>query len=284
MSLKKQLRKIAKFILNNSSEKKIYVTIEKVNYNGCLKDRNIIITGGSKGIGYSIAEKCVDEGANVIITGRNEKNLKIAKQKLGINCEYVVFDSNNINLIYDLLENISEKYNIILDSIVLNSGISLHEGDYSNVTEESFDNQFNTNFKSNYFFAKYFLEYLKAKKRKEGNLLFISSETANQCYDIPYGLTKNSINSLVEALSRREYKNGIRVNAIAPGVTKTDMTSEYADASDGNLYRNCSSDRIFLPEEVAEVACFLLSDVSKCISGEIIHTNAGNHLNPFWEI
>ena len=283
MSLKKHLRKIAKFILNNSSDKKIYENIVQVNYNRCLNRRNILITGGSKGIGYSIAKKCVLEGAKVVITGRNEKDLKKAKQDLGNNCEYVVFDSNNISKIEEMLESVKYKFDITFDSLVLNSGISLHENNYKNVTEESFDEQFNTNFKSNYFLAKIFLEYLDKNKVINGNLLFISSETGSQCYDIPYGLTKNSLNSLVKALSRREYKNGIRVNAIAPGVTKTKMTSEYADSTDGNLYRKCASDRLFLPEEVAEVACFLFSDVSKCISGEIIHTNAGNHLNPFWE-
>lgn len=61
------------------------------------------------------------------------------------------------------------------------------------------------------------------------------------------------------------------------------MTKDYAEAADGNLYRDCASNRIFKPEEVAEVVCFLLSDASRCISGEIIHTNAGNHLNPFWK-
>lgn len=97
-------------------------------------------------------------------------------------------------------------------------------------------------------------------------------------------MTKAAINSLTGALSRRVYQYGIRVNAIAPGVTLSDMTKEYADVTDSNLSRNCAAGRIFLPEEVAELACFLLSDVSKCISGEVIHCNAGNHLNPFWEI
>lgn len=96
-------------------------------------------------------------------------------------------------------------------------------------------------------------------------------------------MTKAAVNSMVKAFSRRVYQKGIRVNAIAPGVTLSDMTKEYAEASDGNLYRDCASGRIFKPEEVAEVASFLLSDASRCISGEIIHTNAGNHIKTFWD-
>ena len=159
----------------------------------------------------------------------------------------------------------------------------MHERNILNVTETGFDEQFDINFKSNYFFSQYYIKYCIENKIKNCNLLFITSETGSQCFDIPYGLTKNSINSLIGALSRRFYKTGIRVNGIAPGVTKSDMTKDYADVSDGNFYRNCASDRVFLPEEVAELACFLICDASKCISGEIIHTNAGNHLNPYFE-
>lgn len=95
-------------------------------------------------------------------------------------------------------------------------------------------------------------------------------------------MTKAALNSLTGALSRRVYTHGIRVNAIAPGVTLTDMTRAYAASSDGNLYRDCASGRTFLPEEVAEVACFMLSNALKCISGEVIHCNAGNHLK-LWD-
>ena len=95
------------------------------------------------------------------------------------------------------------------------------------------------------------------------------------CDDLPYGLTKASINSLVQALSYKYYKSGIRVNGIAPGVTVSNMTGLNKD---GDLYNNNPSNRYFLPEEIAEVATFLLSDYSKCISGEIIHCNAGNHI------
>ena len=94
--------------------------------------------------------------------------------------------------------------------------------------------------------------------------------------DIPYGLTKAAINSLTKGLSCKFAKKGIRVNAIAPGVTVSDMTG-YAD--NNNLYRPSTiGGRVFLAEEVAEITVFILSDASKCISGEIIPCNQGNHL------
>lgn len=125
--------------------------------------------------------------------------------------------------------------------------------------------------------SKAFLE-MKLEEHSDGNLLLISSETGSLYDDIPYGIIKAAINSLTGALSRRVYKSGIRVNAIAPGVTLTDMTKGYTNTTGGNLSCNSASGRYFLPDEIAEVACFLLSNASQCISGEIIHCNGGNHL------
>lgn len=280
--MKKFLRKIAKFILSSSSDQKVEVNIANINYNNILSGRNIIITGGGSGIGLAMAKKFASEGANLIISGRNELKLKEAIKMIGERAKYVVFDVNDINKQEEFIMKCEKILGGKIDTLVCNAGVSLHENTFKNVTEESFDTQFETNFKSTYFLSKYFIEYCLKNINDYNNLLVISSETGSQCYDIPYGLTKNLLNSMVGAFSRRVYKENIRVNAIAPGVTLSDMTKEYADASDGNLYRDCASGRIFLPEEVAEVATFLISNAAKCISGEVIHTNAGNHLSIFW--
>lgn len=170
-----------------------------------------------------------------------------------------------------------------MDTLICNAGVSFHEGNIQNVTLEDWDKTFDTNLKADYFLSQAFIKFLSNKSSLNANLLLMSSETANQCYDIPYGLTKAAINSLVGALSRRQYRNGMRVNAIAPGVTASDMTKDYADVSDGDMYRKCASGRVFKAEEIAEIACFIISDAAKCISGEVIHCNAGNHLSTYWE-
>lgn len=283
MGIKRGVRKLAKLILESSPEKNVTVNVSQINYGKILENRNIVITGGGKGIGFAIAKKCISEGANVVITGRTEKTLKEATEKLGDSCKYVVFDISKVEEMKKFLSICEDKFAGKIDSLISNAGISLHENIYKNVTIEGFDKQFNTNLRASYFLAKEYLEYLEKNRCENGNLIFISSETGNQCYDIPYGLTKAALNSLTRALSRRVYKDNIRVNAIAPGVTVSDMVKDYVDIDSENMYRKCASDRVFLPEEVAEVACFLLSDASKCISGEIIHCNAGNHLSVFWE-
>lgn len=283
MGYKRVIRKIAKFILAEQPKSFIKVEVAQINYGGILKGKNVVITGGGRGLGYYMAKKCISEGAHVIISGRNEETLKNAQRELGDSCNYIVYDVSEVENAERFLEQCKTTFNGKIDCLISNAGVSLHENVFTNVTIKGFDTQFNTNLRGAYFLCKAFLEMKLEEKTENANLILISSETGNQCYDIPYGMTKAATNSLVKALSRRVYKSGIRVNAIAPGVTLSDMTKDYAEASDGNMYRDCASDRTFLPEEVAEVACFLLSDASKCISGEIIHTNAGNHLNPFWK-
>lgn len=284
MGLKRIIRKVAKFIVFEQPKEKVFVNVAQIQYGGILKGKHIVITGGGSGLGLAMAKKFVSQGANVLIVGRNEDKLKkaIGEIKSG-GASYLTFDVSNADKAEEFFVQCQQKLNAPIDCFVSNAGVSLHENVFTNVSLEGFDKQFNTNMRGNYFLCKAFLEMKLKEKTDNANLLVISSETGNQAYDIPYGMTKAAVNSMVKAFSRRVYQKGIRVNAIAPGVTLSDMTKEYAEASDSNLYRDCASGRIFKPEEVAEVACFLLSDASRCISGEIIHTNAGNHIKTFWD-
>ena len=214
------------------------------------------------------------KNGNVIITGRNESKLKDAQKVLGNNCEYVVLDMKDFGQFDVILEKLFLKYGKI-DGLVNNAGISLHEWDFMKVDKEKFEMQFQTNLEGSYFLTQSYIKQYEKHNQESGKILFISSERGTYCDDLPYGLTKASINSLVQALSYRYYKQGINVNAISPGVTASDMTGIKKDE---DLYANQNSQRFFVPEEVGEVAVFLLSNYSKCVSGQIIHTNAGNHI------
>lgn len=278
------LKRVARRILQ-LGEVTPYITINISSLEDRLKlhNKNIVVTGGSKGLGFAMAKKFISQGANVIITGRNKIDLDNATSVLGINCKSIVSDVSNVDESKTFIEQCFQLFGGTIDCLVCNAGVSLHECDFTDVSIEGFDTQFNINFRGTFFLSKAFLEYQRSKKIENASLLIISSETSNMAYDIPYGMTKAALNSMVAALSRRVYKEGIRVNAIAPGVTLSEMTASYAKSEDGNLYRKNAANRVFLPEEVAEVAAFILSDASVCISGEVIHTNAGNHHRVFWE-
>lgn len=164
-----------------------------------------------------------------------------------------------------------------IHGLVSNAGISLHEGNFRNVTEEGWDSQMNINLKGNYFMVKAYIEYLESLDDKNGNVVVITSERSRRSDDIPYGLTKAASNSFIECFASKVISEGIRVNGVAPGVTASDMTG--VDRN-GNMYANWQpSNRFFLPEEVAEVVNFLLSDVSNCISGEIIACDQGRYIS-----
>ena len=282
MGYKKLLRKVANFILTEQPKSQVTVKIGALSTGNMLAGKTVVVTGGGHGIGYAMAKKFASEGAKVLLSGRNEAKLREACASIP-NGEYLVFDVSEVEKAESFLNRCKEALGRV-DCLVNNAGISLHEGSYEYVTIEGFDKQFDINYRGTYFLSKAFLEMKSKEKNVEGaQLLVISSETADLCYDIPYGMTKAGLNSMVKAFSRRVYQKGIRVNAIAPGETISEMTQDYGKTAEGDLSMNNAAGRIFLPEEVAEVACFLLCDASKCISGEIIHTNAGQHLKPHFK-
>lgn len=258
----------------------IYHTTAQISYLSAsqkLKGKRIIVTGGGRGLGYAMAKKFVEEGAFVLIAGRNEQTLKESSQKIG--CQYYVLDVSDVTSHVQFLHKAEELLGG-LDCLVNNAGISMHEMDYSAVTQESFDTQINTNLKGPFFLTQQFVRRIK-ELQHPASVLFISSETGETADERPYGWTKAATNSMVKGLAYRLASNGIRVNAVAPGVTASDMTGL---KEDGNLYAsNSPSGRIYLSEEVAEVASFLLSDVSGCISGQVITCNNGKTINARWK-
>ena len=275
--MKRVLKRIGNYILHGVPNLKIEV-VQKTSQE-MFESKKILITGGGRGLGFYIAKKCIAEGAEVIITGKNEETLKKAVKDLGEKARYVVFDICDISNIEKYFKKCIDIFGRI-DCVVSNAGISLHENTITNVTLEGFDEQINVNLRGGYFLAQEYIKYYEKNKLERGNIIFISSERGDQCDQIPYGLTKAAINSLTKGLARKYYSKGIKVNAVAPGVTVSDMTNL---KKEDNMYCTYnSSKRYFMPEEVAEVVAFLISDNSNCISGEVIHTNTGNHLRPWW--
>lgn len=280
MGIKEYIKRGIKYVIKGQPQVNVTAQITQKTPNELFKNKRILITGGGDGLGFYIAKKCIDEGSEVIIVGRNEEKLKKAKKILGNKTNYIKFDVQNAYETKKIMDEVYEKFGKV-DCLVNNAGISLHEMEIRNVTIEGFDKQVNTNLRGSYFLAQAYLNKMEERNEMDGNIIFISSERGAQCDDIPYGLTKVAINSLTEGLSRRYYKKGIRINAVAPGITASNMTSIEKNS---NLYCDYNaSARYFIPEEVAEVVAFLISDYSKCISGEVIYCDAGNHLNPWFK-
>lgn len=276
MGFKQYLYRVVRYIIKGVPVQKTTVNILTTKPNNLLKDKKIIVTGASRGLGYFIAKKCIDEGAKVLITGRNKENLKKAKKELGSLCEYIVFDAGKVSRIDLFLKSAEKKMGGKINCLVSNVGISLHEGNFRNVTEDSWDKQMDINLKGNYFLVSKFIQYLETFDDKEGNIVVITSERAKRSDDIPYGLTKIATSSFIQCMASKVISEKIRINGVGPGVTTSDMTGFKKEE---NLYAEWQAGkRIFIPEEVAEIVNFLLSDISNCINGEIITCNHGRHI------
>ena len=277
MSLKQYLKRGCKFILDGVPVKNITANIVYLQPDGRLSGKKIIVTGGGKGLGAAMAAKFVAEGASVLISGRNENTLKETAGRIG--CKYLTLDVQDTSVLDKFISDADSMLEGA-DCLVNNAGISLHEPTFFDVTPETFDAQIATNLRGGFFLTQSFTRLLLKEKRK-GNVLFVSSETGETVDIRPYGFTKAAVNSMVQGLACLFVKDGIRVNAIAPGITASDMTGFKAN---GNLFlAGNATERVYLPEEVAETACFLLSDASGCVSGQVIVCNNGKTINPRWK-
>lgn len=278
MSIKAKLKHGISFLLHGEASP-IYAKISYLSPNNKLKDKKILITGGSRGLGLAMAKKFVSEGAEVLIAGRNEQALK--QSALELHCQYLILDVQDTVSFKIFIDKADQMLGGV-NCLVNNAGISLHEEGFLAVSTKQFDAQINTNLKGGFFLTQTFIE--KCRENKIGgvkNILFTSSETGMTVDERPYGLTKVALNSLVQGLAYRYVNEGYRINAVAPGVSVSDMTG--GDVN-GDLRRlDGITHRYYLPEEVAEVACFLLSDASNCLNGQILVCNEGKTINARWK-
>lgn len=263
--------------LNYSKENSKYnliVNIGELSSGNVLYGRNVLVTGGTRGIGLCIAKKCIKQGANVIITGRKEADLIAVENYLGIeHCKSYLLDVNDIQRFPAFLDEVTQYFGPI-DSIVHNAGISLHEGTFSNVDEQSWDRQMNTNLKAPYFLTQAWLDYYESSGLKNGRIVMMASDTSGMGSTLPYGLSKVAISSFVRGLAKHVIRKGIRINAIAPGTTRTQMTEDFTH---GEMIRESTEgNRVLFPEEIAEVCVFLLSNAAACISGNVFGCSEAN--------
>ena len=237
-----------------------------------LAGQKILVTGGSKGIGFHIAKRCSEENADVMIVGRDAQVLQSAAEQ--IKCQWIQFDLADIRRLSVLIAE-SAKCLGGLTGLINNAGVCKDEEGFLNVTETSYDEQFVLNVKSPFFLTQAFVRYVTENKVPSSSIIFITSERGLYPDDRPYGMTKAAIANIVAGIARRFAVQGVHCNGIAPGVTADTLTHpEIVD----NLYlKGATGKRFMMPDEIAELAVFLMSDTSKCVSGEIIPCNQANH-------
>lgn len=269
--LKKKLAALRKYVKHNG--KIMNLTINQIQYSDICRGKKIIITGGSDGIGLAMAKKFVSQGADVLITGRNEDKLEKAKSEIRSShlsiLKWDVCDFDNIGV------KLNEAYAILggLDVFINNAAFLAHY----QTDEEFYDKTMNTNLKAPFYICQNVISYyLKHNKGKISKIINISSINAFQNSDHPYFLSKSALTTLTKGLARKYADKSIIINAIAPGICSSSINAQ-------NVQDNAWSDsslnhRIIVPEEIAEIACFLISDATNGIIGQTIVCDGGRLL------
>lgn len=247
-----------------------YINITQIDSPKLLEGKNIIITGGTSGIGYEIAKRATELGAKVLITGRNAEKLKKVQKE--IKCETIEWDISNIQICEEKIKQIINKFNGKIDCFINNAGI-YKDITYEKCTSKDWENIMSTNLKGVYFATKEIINQCFVEN-KQGNIIMISSITGMSASEGPYAISKASINHVTISLAKELLKHNIRVNAIAPGVTSSNIN--HIDENDNMYYENAVGKRVLSPKEIAEVAIFLISDNSKCITGQVIACDNGD--------
>jgi NAD(P)-dependent dehydrogenase (short-subunit alcohol dehydrogenase family) len=238
-----------------------------------------IITGGASGLGLATTKKFVAQKIKTIIIGRNEKNLAKVAQELGELCSYKVFDLNCTAAIPQLIVDLVSEYGTI-DILVNNAGINLKK-DFTEVTDDEFQQVIQTNVNSVFAISR---EVAKAMiGKKSGSIINISSMAAQ--YGIPYVIAytaaKTGIEGMTKAMAVELSPNGIRVNCVAPGFIKTNMSSKALDNDPERKQKVLSRTpmgKLGEPEDVAEAIYFLASGAAKYITGVVLPVDGGNSI------
>ena len=252
------------------------VTISTPSYSNILEGKNILITGGSSGIGFAIAKKCASCGAKVLISGRNVDKLENAVLEIGKDrCKFIVWDLSAIEDVKIRLDECEKILGGNISVLINNAGVPPTKF-WGDVDEEEWDRIYNTNLKGLFFITQELVKRWKLRPLDNyKKVINISSQGGFVGATYPYRMVKWDIRGLTEGLGKTLIKDNIIVNGIAPGVVKTAMQSFSLQQGD-NLYTNQNLiERVILPEEIAELALFLISDASNAIVGQTIVCDGG---------
>ena len=240
-----------------------------------LNGKVAIVTGGTRGVGLVIVKKFLNNGAKVVLFGSKKESVEKALAELkNENKEVIGFYPNltNVDEVRQTFKEVAEHFGKI-DILVNNAGLS-SSTKIEDYTIEEYDKIANVNMKGVFVCSKEIVPYLKETK---GNIINISSMVSiyGQPAGCVYPMSKFAVNGLTKSLSRELAPVGIRVNAVAPGITKTDMVASLPDEMIKPLIATIPIGRIGEPEDIANACLFLASDMASYVTGEIMQVDGG---------
>lgn len=258
-------------IKNRIMKKKIVPIKCSVENGNILSGKTALICGGCGDIGKAIAKEFLKQGCCVIISGTNAERLKKVCAEINNN-NYIVMDLNNISSLDSSIVEASHTVGRKIDILVNASGIG-GSFKFGQVSEYEWDNVMNINIKGAYFLCQSVGNYM-IKNNIKGHILNISSASSLRPAWTPYQISKWALKGFTIGLADKLLPHGIIVNSIAPGPVATKMLGK--DSSNSIEMPNQPSGRYALPEEIASLAAYMVSDLGDLIVGDTFYISGGS--------
>ena len=241
-----------------------------------LKNKNIIVTGASGGIGNSIIKRLNEEGANILASGtRIEKLEELKKNFEGI--KILKFDILQSDKIEEFIENATKELGGSLDCIVNNAGIT-QDNLAIRMSLDEWQKVIDINLTSTFLMSKFSIKkMLKNKSGKIVNITSVVGHTGN-VGQANYTASKAGIIAMSKSLAIEYAKKNININCISPGFIKTAMTDKIDDKFKETIISKIPSARLGEPDDIANAVVFLSSNQSSYINGETLHVNGGMYM------
>ena len=245
-----------------------------------LEGKTALITGAARGIGKAIALKFASEGCNIAFTDLNIDDNALKTQSeiesYGVKAKGYASNAANFEETHKVVEEIAKEFGRI-DILVNNAGIT-KDGLMMRMSEAQWDAVLNVNLKSAFNFIHAVTPIMM--KQRNGSIINMSSVVgvsgnAGQCN---YSASKAGMIGLAKSIAKEVGSRGIRANCIAPGFIITDMTNALSEEVKEQWAKQIPLRRGGTPEDVANVATFLASDLSSYVSGQVIHCCGGTNM------
>ena len=241
-----------------------------------LKDKNIIVTGASGGIGNSIIGKLNHAGANILASGTRLEKLDELKNKFE-NIKILKFDISQSDKIEEFLENATQELGGNLDCIINNAGVT-QDNLAIRMSLEEWQTVININLTSTFLISKFAIKkMLKNKSGKVVNITSVVGHTGN-LGQANYSASKAGILAMSKSLAIEYAKKNININCISPGFIKTAMTEKIDEKFKETIVSKIPSARLGEPDDIANAVLFLASSDADYINGETLHVNGGLYM------
>ncbi len=241
-----------------------------------LKNKNIIVTGASGGIGNSIVKKLSEQGSNILATGTRLEKLEKIKKDYN-NVKILKFDISESDKIEEFIENATKELGGSLDCLINNAGIT-HDNLAIRMNLEEWKKVIDVNLTSTFLLSKFAIKkMLKNKSGKIVNITSVVGHTGNLGQS-NYTASKAGVIAMSKTLALEYSKKNININCVSPGFIKTAMTDKIDDKHKEFIISKIPSGRLGEPDDIANTVLFLSSNQSNYINGETIHVNGGMYM------